>query len=85
VGTGIQNGRSQKRKLMLLVLGGILAAVWLFAMRGQYTTGSKFHVLLPLAIMAVVSHFLLQRRKQAGACDGPTRQRQNADLLKKRS
>jgi hypothetical protein len=70
---------------MLLILGAILAAVWLFAIRGQFTTGSKFHVLLPLAIMAVVAHYLLQRRKRAGECDGPAQQRQNADLLKKRS
>jgi hypothetical protein len=70
---------------MLLVLGLILASVWLFAVRGQFTTGSKFHVLLPLALMAVAAHFLLQRRKQAGAqADGPAQQRQCADLLKKR-
>jgi hypothetical protein len=33
------------------------SAVWLFAIRGQYTTGSKFHVLLPLALMAVAALF----------------------------
>jgi hypothetical protein len=71
---------------MLLVFGAILAAVWLFAIRGQYTTGSKFHVLLPLALMAVAAHFFLQRRKQTGEqAHGPAQQRQNADLLKKRS
>ena len=73
---------------MLLILGTILAAAWLFALRGQYTTGHKFQVLLPLALMAVVGHFLLRREKRTGDlpphCNDPAHQRQSADLTKKR-
>ena len=74
---------------MLLILGAILAAVWLTALRGQYTTGNKFQVLLPLALMAVAAHFLLKRVKRTGDlpphCNDPAHQRQSADLTKKRS
>jgi hypothetical protein len=71
---------------MLLVVGAILGAAWLFALHGQYTTGSKFQVLLPLALMALAAHFLLQREKRTDAhCHDPAQQRQSADLTKKRS
>lgn len=51
-------GRVEKKAAMLLAIAAILLVLWLFGLIAVPTAGALVHVLLIIAVIVVVMHFL---------------------------
>ena len=71
---------------MLMVLAVLFTAMWMLGLLSRNTWGGKVHLVLALAIVAFILHFLQRRiRPAAGsASSNPADQRRESTLLNRR-
>ncbi len=70
---------------MLLVASVIFIAIWLVGMISGHTWDGKLHLLLALAVTALILHLLQRRSYMVGlSASNPSHQRRDSTLLNRR-